>query len=67
MQQEVFVEGMKCQGCVNTVKKRFESIEGVESVSVNQDNKKVTVNSQTAVDKIAFKTVLEDTKYSVVE
>ncbi|MDE1548557.1 heavy-metal-associated domain-containing protein [Jeotgalibaca caeni] len=66
MQQEVFVEGMKCQGCVNTVKTRFESIEGVESVSVDQESKKVTVNSQSVVDKTAFMAVLEDTKYSVV-
>ena len=66
MQQEVLVEGMKCQGCVNTVKTRIESIEGVESVSVDQESKKVTVNSQSVVDKTAFMAVLEDTKYSVV-
>ena len=67
MKQEIFVEGMKCEGCAKGVKEKFESVKGVESVSVDLKSKKVTVNAQSIVDKATFDAVLEGTKYSVVE
>lgn len=66
MNQEVIVEGMKCAGCANGVKERFESIEGVESVSVDLESKKATVNAQSPIDKATFESALADTKYSVI-
>lgn len=66
MKQEVLVEGMTCNGCANGVKKRFESIEGVESVSVDLEAKKAVVEAQSVIEKAAFDKVLEDTNYSVV-
>ena len=67
MKQEVFVEGMKCEGCTKGVKEKFESIKGVESVSVDLKGKKATINTRSVIDKATFVAVLEDTKYSVVE
>ncbi|CZR07151.1 heavy-metal-associated domain-containing protein [Trichococcus ilyis] len=67
MKQEIFVEGIKCEGCAKGVKEKFESVKGVESVSVDLKSKKVTVNAQSIVDKATFDAVLEGTKYSVVE
>ncbi|GEK91739.1 heavy-metal-associated domain-containing protein [Alkalibacterium kapii] len=65
MIKEVTVEGMKCQGCANTVKENFSSIEGVDSVEVDVANNKVTVESQKEIDKQTLKSALSDTKYTV--
>ena len=67
MKQDILVEGMKFQGCANTVIDRFESLEGVESASVDLENKKATIQTSVAIDKTELDSVLEDTKYFVVE
>ncbi|WP_034552018.1 heavy-metal-associated domain-containing protein [Carnobacterium funditum] len=66
MRKELVVEGMKCEGCANTVQERFEAIEGVESVEINLESKKVSVESKIEIDKETFKSALSETKYSVV-
>ena len=67
MEQEVFIEGMKCDGCANAVKEKFESIEGVNAVSMDRENKKAVVVSQSELDSSTFATALADTNYTVVE
>ena len=59
MKQEVFVEGMKCEGCAKGVKEKFESIKGVESVSVDLKGKKATINTRSVIDKATFEKGLE--------
>lgn len=66
MNQEVVVEGMKCEGCAKGVKERFESIVGVESVSVDLAGKKVSISTRSVIAKEEFDSALEGTKYSVV-
>ncbi|SIN98801.1 Heavy-metal-associated domain-containing protein [Carnobacterium alterfunditum] len=67
MRKEVLVEGMKCKGCANTVQEKFEAIEGVESVEINLESKKVIVESKTKIDAETFRSALSGTKYSVVD
>ncbi|MGX7388838.1 heavy-metal-associated domain-containing protein [Carnobacterium divergens] len=67
MKKEVVVEGMKCEGCANTVREKFEAIEGVKSVTIDLKNKKVVLESQSIIDKETLVSVLSDTKYSVVD
>ena len=67
MKNEVVVEGMKCTGCASTVQEKFEAIEGVESVEVSLESKKVIVESKKEIDKETFKSALSGTKYSVVD
>jgi len=67
MQQEVFVEGMKCEGCANTVKEKFASVKGIESASVDLPSKKVILNTRSIIAKEALDSALANTKYSVVE
>ncbi|UJF16733.1 heavy-metal-associated domain-containing protein (plasmid) [Jeotgalibaca sp. MA1X17-3] len=66
MRTEVRVEGMKCKGCAHTVQEKLEAIEGVNSVEVNLENKKVVVESKSEINKEAFRTALSETNYSVV-
>ena len=67
MKKEVVVEGMKCEGCANTVREKFEAIEGVKSVTIDLKNKKAVLESQSIIDKETLVSVLSDTKYSVVD
>ena len=67
MKREVLVEGMKCEGCANTVQENFEAIEGVKSVEIDLVNKKVVLESQSAIDNNTLNSTLSDTKYFVVD
>lgn len=67
MKKEIVVEGMSCAGCANTVKTRFEAIDGVKSVNVDLGNNKVTIESASEVNKDTLITALSDTNYSIVE
>lgn len=67
MKKEVLVEGMKCEGCANTVQEKFEAIEGVDSVEIDLINKKAVLESQSNIDKDTLVFALADTKYSVVD
>ena len=67
MKKEVLIEGMKCQGCANTVQERFAEIEGGESVEVDLATKKVMIESQSEILENRLVAALADTKYSLVE
>lgn len=67
MKNEIIVEGMTCAGCANTVKTKFEAINGVKSVNVDLENSKVTIESASQIDTETLITALSDTNYSLVE
>lgn len=66
MKQEVDVNGMTCQGCANTVKTKFEKINGIDSVEIDLENKKAILETEIEIPKDLLQTVLEDTNYEVV-
>lgn len=66
MKQEVMVTGMTCQGCANTVKTKFEKIQGVDSVEIDLENKKAILETEIEIPKDSLQIVLEDTNYEVV-
>lgn len=47
---------LKCGGCANSIKKGILTIEGLDEVSVDIENSKVTVNT---VDEVVVKKVKE--------
>lgn len=65
MKKEVVVEGMTCKGCANTVRNKFEAIEGVESVEIDLPNKKVTLTSKENIEREELESSLADTHYSL--
>ena len=67
MEQEIFIEGIKCAGCANTVKEKFESIEGVDTVSVDLESKRAVVISKERLNLDSFTSALSDANYKVVE
>ncbi len=60
------VEGMSCSHCENTVKKSLGALNGVNSVSVDLNRKKVTVDFDS--EKVSLNTIeetIEDQGYEV--
>lgn len=55
---------MKCEGCASTVVEKLGSIEGVERVVVDLENKQAVVESQNEIEETAFIQSLSDTNYS---
>lgn len=60
------VEGMSCQHCVNRIEKALGSLNGIESVKVSLEDKKVVVEYDG--ERISFETikdVINDQGYEV--
>jgi copper chaperone CopZ len=57
MSWTVEVENMSCGGCVNSITKGLKTIDGVDSVAVDLDNGKITiegdVDQSAALEKLA--------------
>lgn len=66
MRKEVLLEGMKCEGCANTVVERFSSVPGVNEAVANLEAKSVLIQTDAPVNEAELSDSLSDTKYSVV-
>jgi copper chaperone CopZ len=65
MEKELMLEGMKCDGCVATVKEKFSAIAGVEEVTVDLEGKKATVKMTQDISEATFNEALSGTKFKV--
>lgn len=66
MNYTVKVEGMSCQGCAKSVKSAFTQLAGVQEVTVNLDDKEVTLTTQTELSEERIGQALDDTNYTVI-
>ncbi len=57
------IEGVKCDGCVATVKDKLSKLENVDSVEVNIQEKTLTVEGDVA--KESLQAALSDTKFKI--
>lgn len=57
------IEGVKCSGCVDTVKDKLFKLENVDSVEVSIQEKTLTVEGDVA--KESLQAALSDTKYKI--
>lgn len=60
---ELQVEGMTCGGCVRSVTKSVQSVDGRAKVDVDLPSKKVRVETQASLD--AVKAAISDAGYDV--
>ena len=61
------IEGMTCNGCVNSVKNVLQQIPGVSSVDVSLEQKRATVIFNPAqCNHAQFKSAVEDAGFDVV-
>lgn len=66
MRKEITIEGMKCEGCANAVRKSFLKVEGVNEAVINLETKSALIQGDVSVDETALRESLADTNYSVV-
>ena len=57
------IEGVKCGGCVDTVKDKLSKLENVDSVEVSIQEKTLTVEGDVA--KESLQAALSDTKFKI--
>lgn len=57
------IEGVKCGGCVATVKDKLSKLENVDSVEVSIQEKTLTVEGDVA--KESLQAALSDTKFKI--
>lgn len=66
MKRTMTVEGMSCNHCVMAVTKALKELEGVSSVDVDLDSKKVEVTGENLVNE-KLKEAVEEAGYDVVD
>lgn len=66
MKQELLVDGMTCQHCVNRVTKALEEINGVKNVKIDLDSKKVTIKVKDIIDEALLKQAVIVAGYKVI-
>lgn len=54
---ELNIEGMKCEGCVNRIKKVLSTIKGIESFDISLETKilKLSVKKEKTIDEVIKK------------
>lgn len=65
MEKTVTINGMKCDGCVNIVKENVEKIAGVQTVSVDLENKSALIRSNREISNDELQHSLSETKFTV--
>ena len=63
MKNEYSIEGVKCGGCVATVKERLSKLDNVDNIEVNIQEKTVVVEVE--VSKEDLQAALEGTNYKI--
>ncbi|PKP04754.1 MAG: heavy metal transporter [Bacteroidetes bacterium HGW-Bacteroidetes-6] len=51
MESKIFVENLKCQGCVNTIKRNISEMDGVTEVEVNIEASAVCIRYDGQADR----------------
>lgn len=64
MKNEYSIEGVKCGGCVATVKERLSKLDNVDNVEVNIQDKNIVVEGTASKEEL--QAALVDTNYKIV-
>ncbi len=64
MKNEYSIEGVKCGGCVATVKERLSKLDNVDNVEVNIQDKNIVVEGNASKEEL--RAALVDTNYKIV-
>ena len=63
MKNEYSIEGVKCGGCVATVKEKLSKLDNVDNIEINIQEKTVVVEGE--VSKEDLQAALEGTNYKI--
>ncbi|MAF77420.1 MAG: heavy metal transporter [Halobacteriovoraceae bacterium] len=59
------VEGIHCGSCVNKIETAFQTLEGLESSSINKDSGEVVTESQDSLSPMSIKKCIEELGFKV--
>ena len=63
MKNEYSIEGVKCDGCVATVKEKLSKLDNVDNVEINIQEKNIVVEGE--VSKEDLQAALEGTNFKI--
>jgi copper chaperone len=61
--EKIIIANLKCGGCENTIKTNLFKIEGVQEVTINQDEDSVTINHNGIAKREDFTKMLHSLGY----
>ena len=64
MKNEYSIEGVKCSGCVTTVKERLSKLDNVDNIEVNIQEKNIVIEGNASKEEL--QAALVDTNYKIV-
>ena len=64
MKNEYNIEGVKCSGCVATVKEKLSKLDNVDNIEINIQEK--TIEVEGTASKEELQAALVDTNYKIV-
>ena len=64
MKNEYNIEGVKCSGCVATVKEKLSKLDNVDNIEINIQEK--TIEVEGTASKEELQAALSDTNYKIV-
>lgn len=64
MKNEYSIEGVKCGGCVATVKERLSKLDNVDNIEINIQEKSIVVEGNASKEEL--QAALSDTNYKIV-
>ena len=64
MENEYSIEGVKCGGCVATVKEKLSKLDNVDNVEVNIQDKNIVVEGTASKEEL--QAALSNTNYKIV-
>lgn len=64
--KEITVEGMKCMHCAKAVETELKKINGVSSVNVTLENKKVIIISRKELSDEDIKSAVEEAGFTLI-
>ncbi len=64
MKNEYNIEGVKCSGCVATVKERLSKLDNVDNIEINIQEKTIEVEGNASKEEL--QAALVDTNFKIV-
>ena len=65
MAQTIFVNGMTCGHCINSVTEELSKINGVKKVEVDLDSGKVDIDSNEEISKVKIEEAIKEAGYEL--
>lgn len=67
MKKTIYIDGMMCRNCANSVKAALEKLDGVSVISVEPEDKCAVVNCDSNIEAAIFKDTIENLGFDFIK